>query len=215
MANQVVQLYDQDSQPIDPKSTATAIYGGVTVPGNSTVYDDLNSILSQLQELRRQVSGAEEMENQLSIQVFYSTNNYDSKSDAMNATYGDTFQIPTARAPYTWKKTIFKWGQDVIGQPIYEIIATALYPETQVMYASLERGQTENLGGPSAYGDNISDRNNGYVKWYTYFPGIDHNHIYGYISTRHREAGQSFPLDEQGGGWHTNLFAQYPVTVNE
>ena len=212
MANQVVQLYDQDSQPIDPKSTATAIYGGVTVPGNSTVYDDLNSILSQLQELRRQVSGAEEIENQLSIQVFYSTNNYDSKSDAMDATYGDTFQIPTARAPYTWKKTIFKWGQDVIGQPIYEIIATALYPETQVMYAHVQASQVETLEGPVGFGDEVNDRNpNSGVKWYSYFPGIDLNHIYGYMSVRHRDAGAQWPSDESGGGWQTHLFAQYPV----
>ena len=212
MANQVVQLYDQDSQPIDPKSTATAIYGGVTVPGNSTVYDDLNSILSQLQELRRQVSGAEEIENQLSVQVFYSTNNYDSKSDAMTATYGETFQIPTARAPYTWKKTIFKWGQDVIGQPIYEIIATALYPETQIMYAHVQASQVETLEGPVGFGDEVNDRNpNSGVKWYSYFPGIDLNHIYGYMSVRHRDAGAQWPSDESGGGWQTHLFAQYPV----
>jgi len=34
------------------------------------------------------------------------------------------------------------WGQDNIGDPIYEIVATALYPETQVMYASIGAGHT-------------------------------------------------------------------------
>jgi hypothetical protein len=36
MAN-IVQLYDSESNTIDPKSTAEAIFGGVTVPGSSTV----------------------------------------------------------------------------------------------------------------------------------------------------------------------------------
>jgi hypothetical protein len=48
----------------------------------------------------------------------------------MTAQYSETFVMPTSAAPYTWKKTIFKWGVDQIGDPIYEIIATALYPET-------------------------------------------------------------------------------------
>lgn len=212
MANQVVQLYDSESNPIDPKSNANAIYGGVTVPESSTVKEDLSAILAQLQDLRRQVSGAEEVDNKFTVQVFYSTNNFNNKADAVNAVYGDSFVMPTAAAPYTWKKTIFKWGQDVIGQPIYEITATALYPETQVMYAQVPQSETNAIQGPTAFGNEIPDRNNECsVKWYTYFPGIDLYHVYGYMATRHREAGEAFPSYESGGGWNVNLFAQYPV----
>ena len=211
MAN-IVQLYDSESNTIDPKSTAEAIFGGVTVPGSSTVKQDLEALLVQLQDLRRQVSGADQIENQFSVQVFYSTNNYSDKTNAMTAQYSETFVMPTSAAPYTWKKTIFKWGVDQIGDPIYEIIATALYPETQIMYAQVQASQVETLQGPSAYGDGVSDKNpNCNVRWYQYFQGIDLNHIYGYMSTRHREAGQAWPSDQDGGGWQTHLFAQYPV----
>lgn len=212
MANTVVQLYDADSNPIDPKSTAEAIYGGVTVPGSSTVKMDLDSLLAQLQDLRRQVSGAEQIENQFSVQTTYATISSGDKTEAMRATYGERFIMPNSAAPYTWKKTIFKWGLDTIGDPMYEIIATALYPETQIMYAHVQASQVETLEGPVGFGDEVNDRNsNSGVKWYSYFPGIDLNHIYGYMSVRHRDAGAQWPSDESGGGWQTHLFAQYPV----
>ena len=108
----------------------------------------------------------------------------------------------------------FFWGSDSV-KTIYSIVATALYPETQVMYAAIN---TVNSGllGPAQYVDNSADMGDGNssVKWYTYFPGISAATPYGYMAVRHRDAGQTFPTRQNNPNqplWSAALFAQYPV----
>ena len=212
MANQVVQLYDADSNAIDPKSNAEAILGGIVIPNQSSVKDDLESLLRQIQEIRRQITGAAQIENDLHVKVTYNTNIYNNPNDVKSLQFSEQFQLPTSEAAYTWKKTQYLWGQDNIGDPIYEIVATALYPETQVMYASIGAGHTQtNLLGPSDFSSNdngVRDRGDINVTWYYYFPGIDASKTQGYMAVRHRDAGKVFP---NNGAWKISLMAQFPT----
>ena len=124
---------------------------------------------------------------------------------------------PNSSAPYCWKRTRYYWKINEQDSPqviktIYEICATALYPETQTMYAVTTQVNSTDIGGPSNYSTDISgvvDKMEESVRWYSNFPGISSTATMGYMATRHRDAGQNWPED---GGWHVALFAVYPTT---
>ena len=124
---------------------------------------------------------------------------------------------PNSSAPYCWKRTRYYWKISESESPqviktIYEICATALYPETQTMYAVTTQVNSTDIGGPSNYSTDIqgvSDKTEESVRWYSNFSGISPTATMGYMATRHRDAGQNWPED---GGWHVALFAVYPTT---
>lgn len=209
---QGTQLYDANSNPIYPSTYARNVDSGVVTVGN-TVQEDIQAVFSQLQALRRDISGGTEVENNLGITVEYATSVSSSTSDAERLTYSPNFRLPTADDPYTWQKTVYYWGVDEI-KTIYNIVATALYPETQVMYAALPTviGGSSNISGPSDYGQSVYDMTNSTIVWSNAFQGISPSTPYGYMAIRHREAGQQFPVEDNHAKWSISLFAQYPIS---
>ena len=209
----VKQLYD-GTEAFQPYVEASNIPCGVHVSSN-TVKDDIQHLMSRIQFLDQAVSGGQEVAGALGVEITYANLTTANKQDAMeNENWSEIMSIPTTAAPYTWKKTEYTWtvnNQSSVIRTVYEISATALYPETQVMYTAIAAGQTSNLGGPSEYDTTlagINDASTQGVKWYFYFPGIDASKPEGYMAVRHREAGQLFPND---GEWQISRMAQYPT----
>lgn len=199
-------LYDDNSNPIYPVTDAKNVSSGVIVSRN-TVYEDISDLYSTYQNLKKQVSGATTVENSLGIVVEYSTNNADNLKDAKEAIYGATLVFPTAEAPYLWQKTVYKWGDTVV-KTTYNIAATALFPETQLMFAVGELG--DEVGVPTNYIDGAADTINGDIKWYTYPPqDISNTKPCAFIATRHRSANETW----EGKVWKSAKYGQYPVTA--
>lgn len=204
-------LYDNEEQ-FYPISEASAIMGGVVTQGN-TVWQDLEQIYSKVQSAINDFTGATQVQGQLGVTVEYTNTSSNKSDDIQNVNaWNPTMTIPDSLTPYTWKKTTYYWSDTVI-KTTYEICATALYPETQIMYTAI-LSIKDGLQGPVDYGEEVEDGshsmdiNNEKIKWYNYFPGLDATKIYGYMATRHRDAGKAWP---DGGGWHISLFAQYPI----
>lgn len=214
----VKKLYDKNGTEIWPQTFAGCV--STNVPNqNMNVEDALGQILSRANAAFNLASGGAAIEGALGVRVTYANLQSANLDDAQGSdvVWGD-MHLPNSAAPYTWKKTIYSWtvgetSTDV--KTIYEIVATALYPETQVMYTAVSASEAEHLSGPKSYGDGVEDKNvSSTAEWNTFFEGIDLHNIYGYMAVRHREAGEDFPTEEEGGGWHISLFAQYPVTNN-
>lgn len=200
------QLYDDSANPVYPQTDAKFISSGVVLSGN-TVYEDLDMLLSRYQTLAGQISGATEVENKLAVIIEYSTNNCDNKRDAEEATYGAQMVFPSASAPYLWQKTIYKWGDTTVNT-VYSIAATALFPETQLMFAVGDLD--DEVGVPTAYEDASNDTLNEEIKWYTYPPqDISNTKPCAFIATRHRNANETW----EGKLWHSAKYGQYPVTA--
>ena len=199
------QLYDESANPIYPQTDAKNVSCGAVVQGN-TVYEDIGILLSRYQTLANQVSGAATVEDSLGVVVEYSTNNCDNINDAKQATYGETLVFPTASNPYLWQKTVYKWGATVV-KTTYSIAATALFPETQMMFAV---GQLDdNVGVPASYTDGAADSINSDIMWYTYPPqDITNTMPCAFIATRSRGANETW----EGKVWHSAKYGQYPVS---
>lgn len=198
------QLYDNSSNPVQPITDAKCVSSGVVVTGN-TVYEDISALLSRYQTLAAQVSGAATVEASLGIIVEYSTNNFNNAIDAATATYGSIMVFPTAQNPYLWQRTIYKWGETVV-KTTYTIAATALFPETQIMFSVGQLG--DEVGVPASYTDGASDSKNNQIKWYTYPPqDISNTMPCAFIATRSRGANETW----DGKQWHSAKYGQYPV----
>lgn len=204
-------LYDNEEQ-FYPISEASAIMGGVVTQGN-TVWQDLEQIYSKAQQALNYANGATQIQGKLGVQVQYINTNYnDNTLIQLETAWNDDMHIPDSQTPYTWKKTVYYWSDTEI-KTTYEICATALYPETQTMYAVTTQINSTDIGGPKDYTTNIQgigDKNNiPTITWFNTFPGISPTATMGYMATRHRDAGKAWPAD---GGWHVALFAVYPTT---
>jgi len=202
------QLYDKDNRMVDPRTNAKYVLSGLLISTNS-VFEDLDLLNTKINNLAAQVSGATEVANQLNVIITYDTNNISDTTAVKRQPFANENMIlPSTSAPYAWQKTVYKWGDTVVKET-YSIVATALYPETQVMYCAIPGSIEGNITGPMEFVDNTSDKSNSTVKWFTYFPGIDASNIFGYMAVRHRDAGQDWP---NSGEWHVGLFAQYPIS---
>ena len=207
-----IPLYNSEGNQIQPQTNATCIYSNAVIHDGSTVHAELANLLQQIQNLSRYVTGAEQVGNDFGVEVKYATSNSDSIQDAARlTTYSENFVLPSSNTPYTWKRTIYSWASQPIGNPIYEIVAAALYPETQVMYTALGELQGNAIKGPSQFGTNIEDYGNPRVRWNSSFPGIGPETPYGYMAIRHRDAGQQFRVVDGHPTWDISLFAQYPI----
>ena len=215
-------LYDSNGQQFYPYSDANYIYTNI-VPTSSTLAEDLTAIYNRVKYVEGQVSGEQTINGQFQVDVYYRNSTESTKANIIaeenkeNTGWSENMTLPNSSTPYCWKRTRYYWS---VGGPTstpfrtdYEICATALYPETQIMYTAILQIK-EGLQGPADYGKDVedeshsTDKNGEIIKWHNYFPGIDATKIYGYMATRHRDAGQNWPPD---GGWHISLFAQYPV----
>lgn len=210
------KLYDNQGTEFYPYTDAPSVKSGVVVPTN-TLYDDLVAIWSKAQTAFNLASGAQEIQGALGIVITYKNSANSTLSEVIaegQAGWSENMSIPDNVAPYAWKKTVYSWTVNNSTAKIkttYEIVATALYPETQVMYTAIQPGVSQNLGGPSSYNttdSGSSDKTANGVKWYYYFPGIDASASEGYMAVRHRDAGQEFP---NGGAWQIHRMAQYPT----
>ena len=204
------QLYDANSQPIYPFTYGRNVESGVVIGGN-TVYDDLKALLDQLRTLRTMITGGYQLANSLGVRVGFAISASNSKSEAETLTYQEDFVLPSENAPYTWQRTQYYWDNDLV-KTIYTIVATALYPETQIMYTALATVIPNTVKGPSDYGANVNDQNANNIVWHNYFPGIGPQQPFGYMAVRHRDAGKAFPLEENKPVWNISLFAMYPMT---
>lgn len=214
-------LYDSNGQQFYPYSNANYVYTNI-VPTSSTLAEDLTAIYNRIKNVESQVSGEQTINGQLQVDVYYRNSTESTKANIIaeeNAgiinEWSADMTLPNSSTPYCWKRTRYYWNVgSTTSTPFrtdYEICATALYPETQIMYTAILQ-INNGLQGPVDYGEevedglHIKDTNNETIKWYNYFPGLDANKIYGYMATRHRDAGQNWPE-----GWHVSLFAQYPI----
>ena len=210
-------LYDNEEQ-FYPISEAKAIMSGIVVQGN-TVWQDLEQIWAKAQSAYNYATGGQIISGSLQVDVYYKNSTESTETNIKSE--GDTgweekMTPPNSQAPYCWKRTRYYWKISESDTPeviktIYEICATALYPETQTMYAVTTQVNSTDIGGPSNYSTDITgvvDKMEESVRWYSNFPGISSTATMGYMATRHRDAGQNWPED---GGWHVALFAVYPT----
>ena len=215
----IKQLYD-GSESFQPYTEAQYIPSGVTNSGY-TVKEDLQALLSSIQTLQQAVSGGTEVAGALGVVIKYANIETPYLNDATraNVVWEEVMNIPTSLAPYAWKKTEYTWTVDNTTSVIkttYEIIATALYPETQVMYLALETVIDNAIQGPADYGVTMIDQNgNQSIEWHNYFEGISPSKPFGYMAIRHRDAGQDFPTtgtdENKKAVWNISLFSLYPM----
>ena len=213
-------LYDSDGNQFYPYSDAEYISSGVVVSSNM-LKDDLKAIYNKVKLIEGKVSGEQTINGQFNVDVYYRNSTESTKANiiaeenAENTVWSENMTLPNSSTPYCWKRTRYYWIVDSsTSEPFrtdYEICATALYPETQIMYTAILQ-INDGLGGPKDYGEevedslSIKDMDGKNIQWYNYFPGISATKIYGYMATRHRDAGQNW-----SGGWNISLFAQYPI----
>ena len=210
-------LYDNEEQ-FYPISEAKAIMSGIVVQGN-TVWQDLEQIWAKAQSAYNYATGGQIISGSLQVDVYYKNSTESTETNIISE--GDTgweeTMTPTnSSAPYCWKRTRYYWKiseQETaqVIKTIYEICATALYPETQTMYAVTTLVNSNDIGGPSDYSTDVQgveDKTENSIRWYNYFPGISAVNTMGYMATRHRDAGENWPED---GGWKVALFAVYPT----
>lgn len=211
-------LYDSDGNQFYPYSDAEYISSGVVVNSN-TLKDDLKAIWAKAQSAYKEASGEKIINGQLQIDVYYKNSTESSEENIIaeeENEWNETMTPPNSSAPYCWKRTRYYWIVDKSTPTpfkiVYEICATALYPETQTMYAVTTQINSTDIGGPSDYSTDaqgIADKKIEDMIWYSYFPGISATNTMGYMATRHRDAGKNWPED---GGWNVALFAVYPTT---
>lgn len=212
------QLYD-GQEAFQPYVEAINIPCGVIISTNS-VKQDIEGLQSSIQSLLNSISGGDQVSGSLGVEISYAnlaTSNIQDAQD--NETWSPTMNPPNTSTPYTWKKTIYTWnvqGQSTPIKTTYEITATALFPETQVMYIALETVIDSAILGPANYGVSMTDQNgNQNIVWHNYFTGISPSTPFGYMAIRHRDAGQEFPTTGTEGNkkalWNISLFSLYPM----
>ena len=209
-------LYDNEEQ-FYPISEAKAITSGIVVQGN-TVWQDLEQIWAKAQSAYNYATGGQTISGSLQVDVYYknSTESTETNIKSEDTGWEATMTPPNSSAPYCWKRTRYYWKISESDTPeviktIYEICATALYPETQTMYAVTVLVNSDAIGGPKDYSTDIQgieDKTEDSIRWYNTFPGISAVNTMGYMATRHRDAGENWPED---GGWKVALFAVYPT----
>ena len=211
-------LYDSDGNQFYPYCDAEYVSSGVVVDTNM-LKDDLKAIWAKAQSAYSKASGEETINGQFQIDVYYKNSTESVEKDVIaegDTGWNETMTPPDSSTPYCWKRTRYYWIVDKsVPTPfktVYEICATALYPETQTMYAATTLVNSDAIGGPSDYSTDIqgvADETEDSIRWYSYFPGISAVNTMGYMATRHRDAGENWPDD---GGWKVALFAVYPTT---
>ena len=210
-------LYDSNGQQFYPYSDAEYIFSGVV--DSNMLKADLIAINNKADQALLQSSGAQAVSGSLQVDVYYKNSTESNETNIISE--GDngweaTMTPPNSSAPYCWKRTRYYWiVDDSVPTPfktLYEICATALYPETQTMYAVTALVNSDAIGGPSDYSTDmqgVADKTEDSIRWYSYFPGISAVNTMGYMATRHRDAGENWPEE---GGWKVALFAVYPTT---
>ena len=210
-------LYNSDGEQFYPYSDAEYISSGIVLSSNN-LKEDLKNIWAKAQSAYNYATGGQTVSGSLQVDVYYKNSTESNETNIISE--GDTgweatMTPPNSSAPYCWKRTRYYWiVDDSIPTPfktLYEICATALYPETQTMYTSTTLVNSDAIGGPSDYSTDVQgveDKTENSIRWYNYFPGISAVNTMGYMATRHRDAGQNWPED---GGWNVALFAVYPT----
>ena len=209
-------LYDESEQAIYPVTHAQFVNSNAINGAGQSVFNDLQYLDRRVTQALNLATGTEQIQNQLGIIVKYTRNNSLTAPNNDDNSWGEQFALPSSEFPYSWKKTTYTWDTNEV-ITTKEIVSTALFPETQVMYTVLNSPpeSATGLGGPPVYTteeEGSRDQNAQNVTWKYYFPGISASAIYGYMAVRHREAGQPFPEDENHNPvWKITLFAQYPI----
>ena len=211
-------LYNSDGEQFYPYSDAEYISSGIVLSSNN-LKEDLKNIWAKAQSAYNYATGGQTVSGSLQVDVYYknSTESTETNIKSEDGGWEGKMTPPNSSAPYCWKRTRYYWKISESETPeviktIYEICATALYPETQTMYAVTTLVNSNDIGGPSDYSTDVQgveDKTENSIRWYNYFPGISAVNTMGYMATRHRDAGQNWPED---GGWNVALFAVYPTT---
>ena len=198
------QLYDDQRNQIYPKGEAAGIsYNNPTYSDYPTVQKALDYAIGRIYDLNRVLDGADQVKAQLGVQCSY-VNWETSESPGNAANWKSSFQMPTSDFPYTWKRTIYTWGEDdnqTVIKTMYEIVSTALSPETQFMYTSV--GDNSQIKGPMidedhAWGypngmdDTIPDQENPNIVWTRSPQDVTRQKPFAYIAVRSRKANESF-----------------------
>ena len=210
-------LYDSDGNQFYPYCDAEYVSSGVVVNTNM-LKDDLKAIWTIAQSAYDYATGGKTVSGSLQVDVYYKNSTESNETNIISKgenEWEEKMTPPNSSAPYCWKRTRYYWIVDgstsTPFKTVYEICATALYPETQTMYAVTTLVNSNDIGGPSDYSTDVQgveDKTENSIRWYNYFPGISAVNTMGYMATRHRDAGQNWSED---GGWNVALFAVYPT----
>lgn len=222
------KLYNKEGNEFYPITHAEhVVCDAITVGSN--VQRDIAQLNANVRTLLSQATGAQTVSGSLSVEIGYlkADTNQLSYASSGERQYVPEMPTPDEQGKYIWKRTIYWWQTTLNGEihkdkvgTTYEIVATALYPETQVMYTVLPGTITDTVKGPGGFATNSTDQNplNNAITWHNYFPGISPSTPYGYMATRHRDAGQNFPTEDYNGNtiqkWSISLFAMYPLSGN-
>lgn len=212
-------LYNSDGEQFYPYSDAEYISSGIVLSSNN-LKEDLKNIWAKAQSAYNYATGGQAVSGSLQVDVYYKNSTESTETNIISegdTGWEETMTPPNSQAPYCWKRTRYYWKINESESPqviktIYEICATALYPETQTMYAVTTQVNSTDIGGPSDYSTDtqgVADKTEESVRWYNNFSGISPTATMGYMATRHRDAGENWPED---GGWNVALFAVYPTT---
>lgn len=212
-------LYNSDGEQFYPYSDAEYISSGIVLSSNN-LKEDLKNIWAKAQSAYNYATGGQAVSGSLQVDVYYKNSTESTETNIISegdTGWEETMTPPNSSAPYCWKRTRYYWKINESESPqviktIYEICATALYPETQTMYAVTTQVNSTDIGGPSDYSTDtqgVADKTEESVRWYDNFSGISPTATMGYMATRHRDAGENWPED---GGWNVALFAVYPTT---
>lgn len=143
------QTYNKKGDEIFPITQAD----GVRYTQNTTdtadqniknAQDALNALFYRLKQVSSQVTGLTDVEGKLGVSIEYARNS--DKTTPPDSGFSDTYDSPDDAHLYTWKKTIYFWNTydsekedyvpNQIGNPYYEIVATAEFPDTQFLYTT-------------------------------------------------------------------------------
>ena len=227
------QLYDKEKVKIYPYSKAELINtsGGSAVNNINNVEDCLADLYTTIAK----ILGDEEAVNTIRYIVTYCRLSSKTLADAEHATnWSESFILPTAEAPYVWKKTVITYAgaAEDEKQIFYEIVASDIAEKYQTIYKASSSGSTPEIYYPvkrdPITGAEIEDDKGNKVlnlEWYdnklpdgwleTPQP-ISPSFPYVFMSTRKRIEGkwEKFSDPAQFGRWafDSQLELRYQVT---
>lgn len=206
------KVYDKTGTQIYPITTAEAVQ--YDYQQYHDVKASMDGLWETLKVLNGKITGADQIEAKLGVAVGYNTNN--SPTDHPES-WGSSFVFPDSKRKYAWKRTVYTWAGDEVAT-IYEIVATAVYPETQFLFCSTSSNMTE-LQGPTGYpqdnSTSVKDKN-GVAIWHTTPQPVSSTSPQAYMATRTREANKEFKEDGSDFGFALyGNFAFSSMTVDK
>lgn len=208
MAISCEKVYSGTGDQIYPETADKA----VTVLAKDTTLD---KYLEELAKSISKVQGADQIAKSLKFKIDYlATNTSDVakvkelENQPETNQWGENFVLPSARTPYTWKRTIVYFeGQNLKdGQKFYEIVTADIAEISQTLYMVKDNsdqvkviypqkavevgGELQNVNDTDASLDDIINANKESTnKWSKYPVDVSPSQPYGFMAVRSRSNG--------------------------